>query len=992
MVYQEVLVGYFKWAKMRGFKHGHIWSCPPQRGDNFIFWCHPPHQRTPSRDRLNAWYNSILLRSSKLGVLEEVGTLWSAYFSGYGRRESSCRKDRDKDKEDARAGTLSTATSTVNNEVFMDDQISVTSKCAIETGPIVLPAPSGSSSSSGRHCKADSTSAGGEPEDAPVCPPVFEGDFWVTECLRVHRLVMGRSKGCDGQDRGVNQRKCRDLLKDLMSKPSSVPFSRPVDIVKLNIPDYPTIITHPMNLGTIRDLLRTRYYKSILHFAEAVRLTFRNALRYNPVGHSIHETARVLSSEFEASLIELLSAYIGAVPKAENVDKYLDSYPIADPLPPPAPDDAARGLGIEHVQSSLTPATNVPLIISRARGKRKSSIALSGVIEDIVDDGGIILTPAESQAPYQDNVKMDHIDVDLPPLQRADSMDSMASRGSLLSINTATDITDSWAPRTLFTSTVIPSAIPATENAGSTGHPKAFEKPTLGFKGAMALMSEIAKSVFRLKDDLFVIKFADPSGSQRSAMYKKVVTNKGVDEGRIREEFDAAMSVASSLLHPTKDNDNEIYSGGHKSKPQGVCFSEPVCGGGEETHQIENKTSTVVLTSDFVNQEDDSQCEFFFPRPGRATIMATKYASEMKSETILQEKSKNGEDIENKDAKRVDGDQQTSTKSVGPTFTEEGSTPLENTSTRSPQDDHFFPSSPHQKIPGLVALYNGTDLAIGDSPSHFLQPKIPPSPSLLHPLTVGTEQKHLGQRLPRSPTRKRTSHQKKSKSHLAGSKYKLAAAAAAAVFPISNHDTDMGVQEPLSVGSGNQTSSAPDRLKKAKASTYLKQLSGEVDEAFEEQLSDRCLKLLTNIVADTSDPDPLIKCAFVDNRHTFLEMCQFRHYQFDTLRRAKHSSLMLLYHLHFPDSPNARPTCACCEGAIRDVRWHCDQCADFDICEQCYRAGEGVSETESACDQVPKCKGKEVVSSVIVPPPSSLQAPRTEKHCHPLTPFRITYV
>lgn len=990
MVYQEVLVGYFKWAQMRGFRHGHIWSCPPQRGDNFIFWCHPPHQRTPSRDRLNAWYNSILLRSSKLGVLEEVGTLWSAYFSGYGRRESSCRKDRDKDKEDARAGALSTAPSTVNNEVFMDDQISMTSKCAIETGPIVLSAPSGSSSSSGRHCKADSTSAGGEPEDAPVCPPVFEGDFWVTECLRVHRLVMGRSKGCDGQDRGVNQRKCRDLLKDLMSKPSSVPFSRPVDIVKLNIPDYPTIITHPMNLGTIRDLLRTRYYKSILHFAEAVRLTFRNALRYNPVGHSIHETARMLSSEFEASLIELLSAYIGAVPKAENVDKYLDSYPIADPLPPPAPDDAARGLGIENVQSSLTPAISAPLIVSRARGKRKSSIGLSRVIEDTVGDGGITSTPAESQAPYQDDIKMENIDVELPSLQRADSMDSMASRGSLLSINTATDITDSWAPRTLFTSTVIPSAIPVAENAGSTGHPKAFEKPTLGFKGAMALMSEIAKSVFRLKDDLFVIKFADPSCAQRSAMCKKPVTYKGVDDGKIREEHDTAMSVASSLLHSGKDSDNEFQSRGHKSKPQGVCFSEPVCGGDEATHQIGNKTSTLVLTSSYLDQDVDNQCEFLFPRPGRAAIMATKYASELKSETILEERSKDGEDIEKRDAKQVDGDQQTSTKSVSSTCTEEGSTPLKNPSIWSPQDDHFSPSSSNEEIPGLVALYNGTDLAIGDSPSHFLQPKIPPSPSL-HPVTLGTEQKHLGHRLPRSPTRKRTSHQKKSKSHHAGAKYKLAAATAAALVPILNHDTDMGVQEPLSAGSCNQTSSAPDRLKKAKASTYLKQLSGEVDEAFEEQLSDRCLKLLTNIVADTSDPDPLIKCAFVDNRHTFLEMCQFRHYQFDTLRRAKHSSLMLLYHLHFPDSPNARPTCACCEGAIRDVRWHCDQCADFDICEQCYRAGEGVSETESACDQVPKCKGKEA-SSVIVPPPSSLQAPRAEKHCHPLTPFRITYV
>jgi E1A/CREB-binding protein len=53
-VYHEILVAYLKWVQARGFKQGHIWSCPPQRGDNFIFWNHPPHQKTPSRDRLNS--------------------------------------------------------------------------------------------------------------------------------------------------------------------------------------------------------------------------------------------------------------------------------------------------------------------------------------------------------------------------------------------------------------------------------------------------------------------------------------------------------------------------------------------------------------------------------------------------------------------------------------------------------------------------------------------------------------------------------------------------------------------------------------------------------------------------------------------------------------------------------------------------------------------------------------------------------------------------
>ena len=984
---------------MRGFKHGHIWSCPPQRGDNFIFWCHPPHQRTPSRDRLNAWYNSILLRSSKLGVLEEVGTLWSAYFSGYGRRESSGRKDKDKDKEDSRtgagavAGTVSAALPTVNSDVCMDDQMSVTSKCTVGTGPSVLPIPSGSSSSSGRHCKADSTTAGGEPEDAPVCPPVFEGDFWVTECLRVHRLVMGRSKGCDGQDRGVNQRKCRDLLKDLMSKPSSIPFSRPVDIVKLNIPDYPTIITNPMNLGTIRDLLRTRYYKSILHFAEAVRLTFRNALRYNPVGHSIHETARMLSIEFEASLVELLSGYIGAVPKAENVDKYLDSYPIADPLPPPAPDDAALGPGQGPGPgpgrvTPLTPAIAVPPTLPRARGRRKPCPS-SEVIEDTANDNSMALTPVEGQAHF-DTSTMDSIDGELPPLQRADSMDSMASRGSLLSTNTTPDVHDNWAPRLLFTSTVVPSTVPATENAvGLSGHPKAFEKPTLGFKGAMALMSEIAKSVFRLKDDLFVIKFADPTGTQRSALCKKSAANKGVNEGKIRVESVVPIAVASPLLPPEKDTDQEFYSArefqsaGHKLKPKGVCFSEPVCGAGDGTHEIESESSTDVIATDSVKQEDDDHCSFLFPRPGRATLMATKYTSDMKSELHLGENGRDGKDIKVEGIRGTERDQRASDMDLNGAQTEEASMIAGNASILGAPTDHSLTASldVNGTVPVIDASYDGIGMTAEGSPSHRFQVKNPP---LSAPLSAAPE----ATRHPRSPSRKRSNH-KKSKNHHAGPKQKLAAAA---VVPISILDPDTASHEPLTAGPGGHANGAPDRLKKAKASTYLKQLTGEVDEAFEEKFSDRCLKLLAHLVPDTSDPDPIIKCAFVDNRHTFLEMCQFRHYQFDTLRRAKHSSLMLLYHLHFPDSANARPTCACCEGAIRDVRWHCDQCADFDICEQCYRAGEEV-EPENAADLVAKHKGKEGASSGngVTLAPSS-QPLKVEKHCHPLTPFRITYV
>lgn len=79
-----------------------------------------------------------------------------------------------------------------------------------------------------------------------------------------------------------------------------------------------------------------------------------------------------------------------------------------------------------------------------------------------------------------------------------------------------------------------------------------------------------------------------------------------------------------------------------------------------------------------------------------------------------------------------------------------------------------------------------------------------------------------------------------------------------------------------------------------------------------------------------------LDCEFLNNRQAFLNLCQGNHYQFDQLRRAKHSSMMVLWHLHNRDAPKFVQQCTTCSREILSgYRFHCPTCADFDQCHEC---------------------------------------------------------
>ncbi|XP_031279365.1 histone acetyltransferase HAC12-like [Pistacia vera] len=96
--------------------------------------------------------------------------------------------------------------------------------------------------------------------------------------------------------------------------------------------------------------------------------------------------------------------------------------------------------------------------------------------------------------------------------------------------------------------------------------------------------------------------------------------------------------------------------------------------------------------------------------------------------------------------------------------------------------------------------------------------------------------------------------------------------------------------------------------------------------------------IVDNVPPDTNDRDVILDNSLFDNRSDFLSFCQRNSYQFDSLRRAKHSSMMILYHLHNPNMHIPEGFCSFCDkDTYMDHCWFCEICPQFEVCAACYQ-------------------------------------------------------
>ncbi|CAF1407075.1 unnamed protein product [Rotaria sp. Silwood1] len=156
------------------------------------------------------------------------------------------------------------------------------------------------------------------------------------------------------------------ILKFLWKHEFSWPFQKPVNPVKLHLPNYHKIVRYPMDLGTIKKRLDTNYYYSVKECITDLNLMFSNCYLYNKPGEDVVVMGATLEKIFYEKLAEMPSDEIEIVPhtsKSSATKNITDgSFTAAvrspstpsEPINSPSPSPSTR-----PVNNSLLNGTNV---------------------------------------------------------------------------------------------------------------------------------------------------------------------------------------------------------------------------------------------------------------------------------------------------------------------------------------------------------------------------------------------------------------------------------------------------------------------------------------------------------------------------------------------------------------------------------------------------------------------------------------------------------
>jgi hypothetical protein len=954
MVYHEMMVGYLKWAQARGFSHAHLWSCPPNRGDNFIFWCHPAYQRTPTRERLNAWYNTMLTRAESLGVVSSRKSLRDSHFTQFFQLFESPYIDQDAllnaqnaaamaaasavgshdarnllcivppkpkrgrpsaqmvamraafaaqlkaekeahaamqaERKESKSGTgadgdgdtlsdrallgaaagSSAPPGSASAKAQVHAQAAAAAAAAASTAVAVAQAQTSSSSSRNRGSvnllKKYERGEAGLRKLLSFCPPIFEGDFFVFEYLRLVKSVLSKAREYKGMDDSANTRKVKDIVRQLLARPDgSTFFGEPVNPEELDIPHYRDVITHPMDLGTVREKLVNGCYENMLEFAQDVRLTFDNAMEFNPPGHLVYESAKGLSRILEKALLDLVADRNGdaergnegkdkskAVPTPSSTSTSCtaqSSGRFTFPSPTCQPQLTQQEQQLEHRNHYHNEPTDKK--VKKEREKPSPRKRQPRRTRDRY--------PSRRQQQQDHNEGKQHLS------SSAEDGDEQAQSAELNGPQSSASDTGLPSERDRDNSTLKRSldaalaSYPLMHVPGRTLESISQHASLLDLSGYQEPPTPTNMHSPRAKD----ILSKDRSSRSRS---RSRTLNASASAGAITSistsstaPHTTAIAIATARATSTRVNAAGMEDGGHESHGLSSELSS-------DCEACSNSTASVLPEEEASHADHSHTHTHSRPRPLTSLRVGTFLParatscypprSELRIGTGRPTRSTHAEDTTSILTK------------MGPKGVQVLVTELVK------QIDKFRED---------LFVIKFADL--NDRPA--------PSPSL------APQEKGRGAQSKRESSSPMTSTSARPSSAT------VAAGAKPTTFLANGVSQTVGPPAEIFPG----------------ADAFVRE----------------CLPHLR--AGQTCDPDTVFTCPLLQSRGIFLEMCQYSCMQFDSLRRAKHSSLKLLHHLSNPHDPATRPHCSHCHSIIRSgsVRWHCDLCSHFDLCVDCVK-------------------------------------------------------
>ena len=103
--------------------------------------------------------------------------------------------------------------------------------------------------------------------------------------------------------------KLQKIFTILEADPQAIDFLEPVDYIALNILDYPEIIKHPMDLGTVKKNLLNKVYNTFQDFLSDIDLIWKNCKTYNMNGSEIVKMCNHCEKIFKKQMEKLFKNY-----------------------------------------------------------------------------------------------------------------------------------------------------------------------------------------------------------------------------------------------------------------------------------------------------------------------------------------------------------------------------------------------------------------------------------------------------------------------------------------------------------------------------------------------------------------------------------------------------------------------------------------------------------------------------------------------------------